>query len=291
MLQSAPLQHAFPICPPRPAPSPSSLLAALRASHTLPNPASSWRPHVRRAFAQYHAMVKQVAEEVVGDPEFSREYTLFLESISQPLQLLQLIREDFETEFGEGACRGLLGVGEVGGQNLIQIQDFCAAKRPSELLARVKERVRAKAEKEKKSKILVEKKRYMGELRAWQASAEANRGSWAVAGVEERMELRMQEAERQCVEVEAFVREYEEAEAEEERRKEEKKEGGAKDDDRFRQGSSKDLLPLAPPSTDPFSACAPRSSSPAPQSRKGKGRALTPLSAAVRPPSLAPSPH
>ena len=55
-------------------------------------------------------MVKEVAEEVVGDPEFSSEYTLFLESISQPLQLLQLIREDFETEFGEGACRGLLGV-------------------------------------------------------------------------------------------------------------------------------------------------------------------------------------
>mgnify|MGYP001563683815 FL=1 len=225
-------------------------------------------------------MVKEVAEEVVGDPEFSSEYTLFLESISQPLQLLQLIREDFETEFGEGACRGLLGVGEVGGQNVIQIQDFCAAKRPSELLARVKERVREKAEKEKKAKVIAEKKRYLGELRAWQASAEASRASWAVAGVEERLEERMLGVQRQCAEVEEFVRVYEVEEAEEERSK---VEGGARDEDQFRQGSSKDLLPLAAPSSDPFSACAPRSSSPASQSRKGKGRALTPLSAAVRP--------
>jgi len=133
MLKSAPLKHSFPICPPRTPPSPATLLSSIRSllgsgTSNLTGPTwkqpSVWRPQVRKAFAKYHLMVKEVAEEVVCEPGFSKEYTIFLESISQPIQLLHLISEDFELEFGPGACKGLLGVGEVGGQNLCAIMDF-----------------------------------------------------------------------------------------------------------------------------------------------------------------------
>lgn len=128
MLKSAPLKKAFPVCPPRVAPSPQTLISSIRAliaSGALTGPAwakpSLWRPHIRRAFTSYHALVKEVAEKVIDEPSFSHEYTVFLQSISQPIQLLQLISEDFVAEFGPGASKGLLGVGEVGGQNLLQI--------------------------------------------------------------------------------------------------------------------------------------------------------------------------
>lgn len=148
MLKSAPLKHAFPICPPRAPPSPQALIASIRsliAAGALSGPAwskpSVWRPHIRRAFTAYHSLVKEVAEDVICEPNFSHEYNVFLQSISQPIQLLQLISEDFEAEFGPGACKGLLGVGEVGGQNLLQImvsRPAVAFLRPSsQLLTRV----------------------------------------------------------------------------------------------------------------------------------------------------------
>ncbi|SGY41347.1 BQ5605_C003g02499 [Microbotryum silenes-dioicae] len=175
MLKSAPLKHAFPVCPPRERPSPQPLLNSIRsliAAGALSGPAwkqaSVWRPQVRRASAAYHAMCKDLAEEVVSDPSFSTEYNIFLDSISQPLQLLQLVAEDFEECFGPGACKGLLGVGDVGGQNLIQIMDFCAAKRPSELIARVKARVSEKQERERIATLLEKKRARRGEIIAEQ---------------------------------------------------------------------------------------------------------------------------
>lgn len=97
-------------------------------------------------------MLREIAEELVsGDPSFSEEYRIFLENISQPIQLLQLIADDFETEFGPDAQRGLLAVGDAGGDNIMSIMDFCAAKKPSELLARVKQRVVEKHERERRT--------------------------------------------------------------------------------------------------------------------------------------------
>jgi len=97
-------------------------------------------------------MLREIAEELVsGDPSFSEEYRIFLENISQPIQLLQLIADDFETEFGPDATRGLLAVGDAGGDNIMSIMDFCAARKPSELLARVKQRVVEKHEREKRT--------------------------------------------------------------------------------------------------------------------------------------------
>ena len=173
LLKSAPLKHAFPVSPPRTPPSPSPLLASVRdmiTRGTLSGPewdhTPSWRPHVRRAYTRYHAAVKDVAEEIVSASEFAREYHIFLESIAQPVQLFQLIMDDFENEFGPGATKGLLGVGQVGGPNLIQIMDFCAAKRASELLARVKDKVREKQEKDKKRRTLDDKQKRLDEIHA-----------------------------------------------------------------------------------------------------------------------------
>lgn len=118
MLKSAPLKHAFPILPPRATPSSFDLLASIKsliASKSLTGPAwkdpKIWKPQIRRAQARYTAMVKEVAEEIVCDPSFSTEYNIFLDSISQPVNLFDLISQDFDTEF-PGASRGLLGVGE-----------------------------------------------------------------------------------------------------------------------------------------------------------------------------------
>ncbi|GAA5886523.1 hypothetical protein JCM6882_001672 [Rhodosporidiobolus microsporus] len=171
MLKSAPLKSAFPICPPRTPPSCSPLLASIRTlitSGALTGPGwktpTVWRAAIRKAFAAYHTLLREIAEELVSAREFAQEYYIFLENISQPIQLLQLIADDFEVEFGVGATRGLLGVGEAGGDNLISIMDFCAAKKPSELLARVKQRVAEKQERERRQKEVEAKRAELKEL-------------------------------------------------------------------------------------------------------------------------------
>ncbi|GAA5921062.1 hypothetical protein JCM3775_004074 [Rhodotorula graminis] len=161
MLKSAPLKSAFPVCPPRTPPSPAGLLASIRTliqSGTLRGnvwkSTATWRAQIRTAFSTYHSHLKDLAEELVSERSFALEFYIFLENISQPIQLLQLIADDFEAEFGPGATRGLLGVGEAGGDNLVSIMDFCAARKPSELLVRVKQRVAEKQERERRSKRL-----------------------------------------------------------------------------------------------------------------------------------------
>ncbi|GAA5902331.1 hypothetical protein JCM8208_007262 [Rhodotorula glutinis] len=161
MLKSAPLKSAFPVCPPRTPPSPAGLLASIRTliqSGTLRGnvwkSTTTWRAQIRTAFSTYHSHLKDLAEELVSERSFALEFYIFLENISQPIQLLQLIADDFEAEFGPGATRGLLGVGEAGGDNLVSIMDFCAARKPSELLVRVKQRVAEKQERERRSKRL-----------------------------------------------------------------------------------------------------------------------------------------
>ncbi|GAA5863110.1 hypothetical protein JCM3774_001424 [Rhodotorula dairenensis] len=161
LLKSAPLMSAFPVTPPRAPPSPAPLLASIRSliqSGSLTGPAwkstATWRAQIRKAFAAYHALLKDVAEELVTARAFAEEFHLFLDQIAQPIQLLQLIADDFESEFGPGATRGLLGVGEAGGDNLISVMDFCAARKPSELIARVKQRVAEKQERERRTKLL-----------------------------------------------------------------------------------------------------------------------------------------
>lgn len=162
---------AFPVTPPRAPPSPAPLLASIRSliqSGALSGPAwkstATWRSQIRKAFAAYHALLKDVAEELVTARAFAEEFHLFLDQIAQPIQLLQLIAEDFESEFGPGATRGLLGVGEAGGDNLISVMDFCAAKKPSELIARVKLRVAEKQERERRTKLLDKLKAELKEL-------------------------------------------------------------------------------------------------------------------------------
>lgn len=122
MLKSAPLKHSLPILPPRATPSSLDLInniKALIANGNLSGPAwrdpKVWKPQIRRAHARYSAMVKEVAEDIVCAPSFSNEYNIFLDSISQPINLFDLISQDFDTEF-PGAAKGLLGVGE--GQSL-----------------------------------------------------------------------------------------------------------------------------------------------------------------------------
>lgn len=171
LLKSAPLMSAFPVTPPRAPPSPAPLLASIRSliqSGSLSGPAwkstATWRAQIRKAFAAYHALLKDVAEELVTARSFAEEFHLFLDQIAQPIQLLQLIADDFESEFGPGATRGLLGVGEAGGDNLISVMDFCAARKPSELIARVKQRVAEKQERERRTKLLDKLKVELKEL-------------------------------------------------------------------------------------------------------------------------------
>lgn len=156
MLKSAPLKHAFPICPPRTPPSPTGLLNSIRSliqDKILTGPqwksSAVWKSQVKKVFLAYHTMVKEVAESIICEPKFSSEYTIFLDTISQPIQLLLLIRSDFEEEFGENVHKGLLQVGDVGGNNLASIMKFCNSGRPTELLGRVQQRVEEKREKEK----------------------------------------------------------------------------------------------------------------------------------------------
>ncbi|GAA6015262.1 hypothetical protein JCM8202_002404 [Rhodotorula sphaerocarpa] len=171
LLKSAPLMTAFPVTPPRAPPSPAPLLASIRSivqNGALSGPVwkstATWRSQIRKAFAAYHALLKDVAEELVTARPFAEEFHLFLDQIAQPIQLLQLIADDFEAEFGPGATRGLLGVGEAGGDNLISVMDFCAAKKPSELIARVKQRVAEKQERERRAKLLEKLKAELKDL-------------------------------------------------------------------------------------------------------------------------------
>ncbi|GAA5866205.1 hypothetical protein JCM8547_007202 [Rhodosporidiobolus lusitaniae] len=173
MLKSAPLKSAFPICPPRSPPSCSPLLAAIRSLVTsgaltgaVWKTPTVWRAAIRKAFAAYHTLLREIAEELVSARSFAKEFYIFLENISQPIQLLQLIADDFEAEFGVRATRGLLGVGDAGGSNLIAVLDFCASKKPSELLARVKQRVAEKQEREKRLKEVEAKRARLKELDA-----------------------------------------------------------------------------------------------------------------------------
>ncbi|BGP19367.1 hypothetical protein JCM10213v2_007456 [Rhodosporidiobolus nylandii] len=171
MLKSAPMKSSFPTGPPRVVPSCTPLLASIRSlissgalSGAHWKTPTIWRAQVRKAFAQYHDVLRQIAEELVSERSFAEEYYIFLENISQPLQLLQLVAEDFEREFGAGATRGLLGVGDVGGDNLISIMDFCHARKPSELLARVRQRVQEKQERERRAKEVEQKRAQLKEL-------------------------------------------------------------------------------------------------------------------------------
>ncbi|SCV66910.1 BQ2448_5556 [Microbotryum intermedium] len=364
MLKSAPLKNAFPVCPPRERPSPQPLLNSIRsliAAGALSGPAwkqaSVWRPQVRRASAAYHAMCKDVAEEVVSDTAFSTEYNIFLDSISQPLQLLQLIAEDFEECFGPGACKGLLGVGDVGGQNLIQImvswvpardevhivlkgvklisrkavtrlQDFCAAKRPSELLARVKARVSEKQERERIATLLDKKRARLGEIIAEQLGW-ANEDPAASRRDDERAETkrRNEQLKKERATLEAAIqtlvnRETELAVASEQERiaRAAATEGLANGN----IGAAAKALGLSVPSNaaalanseiaepihkkpeelamrqgsskdllfssvnDPFAATAPRAVSPSIQSAKGKAKAVLPLPSSRSPARYGP---
>jgi hypothetical protein len=279
MLKSAPLKHAFPVCPPRTAPSSHSLLTSIRAdiaSKTLQGSlwkqSAIWKPQVRRAFAKYHAMVKEVAEDIVCDPAFSKEYHIFLESISQPINLFDLISQDFSAEFGLGACKGLLGVGDAGGMNLRQIMDFCAAKRPSELLARVKQRVAEKQEQKQekeKAKVVFDKMR--ARIEAIKRVEEGMSSSG-----EDQLRRKMLGEERDGLErlVELELAAASDAVGS-------NKEQQVDDPCKSKQGSSKDLgYKISSDILDPFAACAPRAVSPALTSSKakGKGKAVIPSS-------------
>ncbi|GAA6059243.1 hypothetical protein JCM10212_006636 [Sporobolomyces blumeae] len=310
MLKSAPLKSAFPICPPRTPPSPSPLLASIRSliqRGALSGPAwktsSVWRQHIRKAFAAYHAMLREIAEDLVsGDPSFSEEYRIFLENISQPLQLLQLIADDFEAEFGPGATRGLLAVGEAGGDNILSIMDFCAAKKPSELLARVKQRVAEKHERERRSQEIATLRAQIKELDTQIRGLLLDYRSGEI-GPERTQELQ-RELEATLDQRDALKKEVEDLQAAEDQDVRERKREKAEKEKvwanlrsegaslgavsnpsatqteteraeapEFRLGSSKDLL-VAAAALDPFAATAPRAVSPCvSSSAKGKGKA------------------
>ncbi|GAA5964758.1 hypothetical protein JCM21900_000193 [Sporobolomyces salmonicolor] len=320
MLKSAPLKSAFPICPPRSAPSPSPLLASIRSliqRGALVGPSwktpTTWRAHIRKSFAAYHSMLREIAEELVSDPDFSKEFRIFLENISQPIQLLQLISEDFESELGRDAQRGLLCVGDVGGDNLLSIMDFCAAKKPSELLARVKQRVAEKHEREKRSKEIQQLRAQIKELDTQIRELLLDYRSGEIGP--ERTHQLQRELEETLDRRDAVKKEVEDLQAREDHetreRKREKSEreqalarvgitvdpaspisqlaksamraaattdSPAQDEKEmeklgFKLGSSKDLL-LPEPPKDPFAATAPRAVSPLPGSKKGKAKAL-----------------
>ncbi|GAA5993989.1 hypothetical protein JCM5350_008019 [Sporobolomyces pararoseus] len=320
MLKSAPLRSAFPLCPPRTPPSASPLLASIRSliqRGALDGPewkvSSVWRRHVREAFNSYHSMLREIAEEIVSDPAFAQEYRIFLENISQPIQLLQLIADDFETEFGPGATRGLLAVGETGGDNIMSIMDFCAARRPSELLARVKQRVAEKHERERRSKEINSLRGSIKELDTQIRALLLDYRSGEI-GPERTQELQ-KELEDRLDQRDALKKTVEDLQAAEDHEIRDQKrdklaretrlasvgikveeevtqqDSGANptmatlttldyDDDEeakestgFKLGSSKDLL-LEEVSMDPFAATAPRAVSPLPSSRKGKAKAL-----------------
>lgn len=320
MLKSAPLKSTFPLSPPRTSPSPAPLLASIRSliqSGNLVDPVwqstTTWRSQIRKAFASYHALMRQVAEEIVSDRSFAEEYFIFLENVSRPVQLLQLIADDFEAEFGPNATRGLLGVGDVGGDNLISIMDFCAAKKPSELLKRVKQRVAEKQERDRRSMQFESLRERLKELdakvKSWllkyrSAIGKKDKGEGEgeedVEGDGEQVDVvyeedavRLQrELEETLDERDKIKSELDDLQAKQEederavkreRAERQKLRRAAGVDEEtgeagFKLGSSKDLLvPTAAGDValDPFSSVAPRAVSPVPGSAKGKARALT----------------
>ncbi|BGP10737.1 hypothetical protein JCM10049v2_006629 [Rhodotorula toruloides] len=320
MLKSAPLKSTFPLSPPRTSPSPAPLLASIRSliqSGNLVDPVwqstTTWRSQIRKAFASYHALMRQVAEEIVSDRSFAEEYFIFLENVSRPVQLLQLIADDFEAEFGPNATRGLLGVGDVGGDNLISIMDFCAAKKPSELLKRVKQRVAEKQERDRRSMQFESLRERLKELdakvKSWllkyrSAIGKKDKGEGEgeedVEGDGEQVDVvyeedavRLQrELEETLDERDKIKSELDDLQAKQEederavkreRAERQKLRRAAGVDEEtgeagFKLGSSKDLLvPTAAGdiALDPFSSIAPRAVSPVPGSAKGKARALT----------------
>ncbi|KWU44556.1 Proteophosphoglycan ppg4, partial [Rhodotorula sp. JG-1b] len=322
LLKSAPLMSAFPVTPPRAPPSPAPLLASIRSliqSGSLSGPAwkstATWRAQIRKAFAAYHALLKDVAEELVTARSFAEEFHLFLDQIAQPIQLLQLIADDFESEFGPGATRGLLGVGEAGGDNLISVMDFCAARKPSELIARVKQRVAEKQERERRTKLLdklkVELKELDVRIRGLLLEYRSASGTGSAAGDKSKPDLdgavgeeteRSSHSIRLQQELEAALDERDrvKAELEDLRVTEEADEVARKkralaekkgltmvppppprsgEEAGFKLGSSRDLLAGQfhgdAPLVDPFSTSAPRAVSPAAGSAKGKAKAIT----------------
>lgn len=186
--------------------------------------------------------------------------------------------------------------------NLSVWQDFCAAKRPSELLARVKARVAEKQLREKLKAALDRKKELVANIQEQEAilairlaelqeaNAQASSetvGEWRAvvtrytALIKERQQLERQVLDEEMKELEEELAKAREKEARTATLGAAKAEKAKEDEEMFRQGSSKDLLAAPPPSTDPFSANAPRAVSPSPQSAKGKGRAHIPNNGAV----------
>jgi hypothetical protein len=259
-------------------------------------------------------MLREIAEEIVSSPAFAQEYRIFLENISQPIQLLQLIADDFETEFGPGATRGLLAVGETGGDNIMSIMDFCAARRPSELLARVKQRVEEKHEREKRSKEIGTLRGMIKELDTQIRALLLDYRSGEI-GPERTQELQ-KELEDRLDQRDALKKSVEDLQAAEDQElRDQKREKLARETrleaagikmEEFSEAardaveslhsmpSTARLLPVEEDEkentgfklgssrdllideipTDPFAATAPRAVSPLPSSRKGKAKAL-----------------
>jgi hypothetical protein len=166
-------------------------------------------------------------------------------------------------------------------------------------LARVKTRVAEKQEREKIKAALDKKKARIDEIKREENALSGRRAELRGAsdgiGAED-VALAGRSAalakEREALEnaVNAEMARELDAEKAKEKAKEAKgiaagaarAEKAKEDEELFKQGSSKDLLLAAPaPSTDPFSASAPRAVSPSQQSSKGKGRAVVPNNGAV----------
>lgn len=170
------------------------------------------------------------------------------------------------------------------------LQDFCAAKRPSELLARVKARVAEKKERERAKADIDSKKQQIEDMKLREADLQLLVGNdMRQDGGPKRPDLLANgvliTSERMRLEKE--VEEYEKHEAEAESARQVAKAARQKaanlakakreqeERERSRQGSSKDLITAAPVN-DPFAATAPRAVSPSTQSAKGKGKAPAP---------------
>ncbi|KAM0786970.1 hypothetical protein ACM66B_002388 [Microbotryomycetes sp. NB124-2] len=283
VLKSAPLKHSFPVCPPRNPPSPQELITSIRnliSSGLLTGPAWSkpqvWRAQVRKAFNKYHALIKEIAEEVVTSPSFAVEFQIFIDSVASPLELFRMIADDFETEFGSTMNKGLLCVGDAGGANLYQIMDFCDAHGPSELVARVKARV---AEKKELNEIKAEVERRRQQIEAFKKVGATMPSDAKLQVVKQEVEKLEQEMAVLMKRVAALERPKSPHTLKKIGLSNGKAVNGADTSTRPLQGSSKDLIAVAS-SSDPFAATAPRAVSPA-QSLKGKGKA--PASKSHRP--------
>ncbi|KAK4047098.1 hypothetical protein OIV83_005661 [Microbotryomycetes sp. JL201] len=275
VLKSAPLKHSFPVCPPRNPPSPQSLISSIRnliSSGVLSGPdwakPAVWRSHVRKAFTRYHALIKEVAEEVITSPSFAVEFQIFIDSVASPLELFRLIADDFETEFGSTMSKGLLCVGDTGGPNLFQIMDFCDAGGPSKLVARVKARVAEKREISNLKHEIDQRRRQI----------EAFKQKLATCFTETSIDLATSEMTKLGQEMDDFAKRL--AVLQRSRAPPRMGNGLANNgkmtpvngadgtSNKPQIGSSRDLMNAA----DPFAATAPRAVSPA-QSLKGKGKA------------------